>query len=116
MVFVKDVGYGREGFAVQQNIVRQNGLRSVLPSVIKNGNVSTLDVVSAVKKALQIARRAVPPGLHISELFGQSVFVSNAQRKERLRFDHLLPFQSRTFCGGGARGRTPLKLLPFIHS
>ena len=47
-------------------------------SVIKNGNASTLDVVSAVKKALQIARQAAPPGLHISELFDQSVFVSNA--------------------------------------
>src|SRR6266436_183644 len=78
MVFVKDVGYVRDGFAVQQNIVRQNGLRSVLLSVIKNGNASTLDVVSAVKKALQIARQAAPPGLHISELFDQSVFVSNA--------------------------------------
>ncbi|HJZ16405.1 MAG TPA: efflux RND transporter permease subunit, partial [Stellaceae bacterium] len=78
MVFVKDVGYVRDGFAVQQNIVRQNGLRSVLLSVIKNGNASTLDVVGAVKKALQTARQAAPPGLHISELFDQSVFVSNA--------------------------------------
>src|SRR6202045_601105 len=78
MVFVKDVGYVRDGFAVQQNVVRQNGLRSVLLSVIKNGNASTLDVVSAVKKALQIARQAAPPGLHISELFDQSVFVSNS--------------------------------------
>jgi len=78
LVFVKDVGYVRDGFAVQQNIVRQNGLRSVLLSVIKNGNASTLDVVSAVKKALQIARQAAPPGLHISELFDQSVFVSDA--------------------------------------
>ena len=78
MVFVKDVGYVRDGFAVQQNIVRENGLRSVLLSVIKNGNASTLDVVSAVKKALQIARQAAPTGLHISELFDQSVFVSNA--------------------------------------
>jgi multidrug efflux pump subunit AcrB len=78
MVFVKDVGYVRDGFAVQQNIVRENGLRAVLLSVIKNGNASTLDVVSAVKKALVIARQAAPPGLHISELFDQSVFVSNA--------------------------------------
>jgi multidrug efflux pump subunit AcrB len=78
MVFVKDVGYVRDGFAVQQNIVRENGHRSVLLSVIKNGNASTLDVVNGVKKALQVARQAVPPGLHISELFDQSVFVSNA--------------------------------------
>src|SRR6201987_3797683 len=47
-VFLKDIGQVHDGFAVQQNIVRQNGLRSVLLSVIKNGNASTLDVVSAV--------------------------------------------------------------------
>ncbi len=78
MVFVKDVGYVRDGFAVQQNIVRENGRRSVLLSVIKNGNASTLNVVAGVKQALQVARQAAPPGLHISELFDQSVFVSNA--------------------------------------
>ncbi len=78
MVFVKDVGYVRDGFAVQQNIVRENGSRSVLLSVIKNGNASTLDVVNGVKKALAVARESAPPGLHISELLDQSVFVSNA--------------------------------------
>jgi multidrug efflux pump subunit AcrB len=62
MVFVKDVGYVRDGFAVQQNIVRENGSRSVLLSVTKNGNASTLDVVNDVKKALQVARQAAPPG------------------------------------------------------
>jgi multidrug efflux pump subunit AcrB len=77
-VFLKDVGYVRDGFSVQQNIVRENGSRSVLLSVIKNGNASTLDVVNAVKKALQIARQSAPPGLHIRELFDQSVFVSKA--------------------------------------
>jgi multidrug efflux pump subunit AcrB len=77
-VFVKDVGYVRDGFAVQQNIVRENGSRSVLLSVIKNGNASTLAVVNGVKKALAVAREAAPPGLHIHELFDQSVFVSKA--------------------------------------
>ena len=77
-IFLKDVGYVRDGFAVQQNIVREDGLRSVLLSVIKNGNASTLDVVRGVKEALHVARQAAPPGLHITELFDQSVFVSNA--------------------------------------
>jgi multidrug efflux pump subunit AcrB len=42
-VFVKDVGQVRDGSAVQQNIVREDGRRSVLLSVIKNGNASTLE-------------------------------------------------------------------------
>ena len=74
-VFVKDVGQVRDAFAVQQNIVRQNGLRAVLLTVIKNGNASTLDVVNGVKAALAVARAAAPPGLNINELFDQSVFV-----------------------------------------
>ena len=60
-VFVKDVGQVRDGNAVQQNIVRIDGRRSVLLSIIKNGNASTLAVVDAVKKALVMSRQAAPP-------------------------------------------------------
>ena len=51
-VFVKDVGQVHDGNLVQQNIVRTDGRRSVLLSIIKNGNASTLAVVDAVKRAL----------------------------------------------------------------
>jgi multidrug efflux pump subunit AcrB len=75
-VFVKDLGYVRDGSAVQQNVVRADGRRSVLLSVIKNGNASTVDVVNGVKAALKVARASAPPGMEIKELFDQSVFVS----------------------------------------
>jgi multidrug efflux pump subunit AcrB len=74
-VFVKDVGQVHDGNAVQQNVVRTDGRRSVLLSIIKNGNASTLAVVNAVKQALVISRKAAPPGMQIKELFDQSVFV-----------------------------------------
>src|SRR5712672_869321 len=77
-VFVKDVAQVRDGSLVQQNIVRDNGRRSVLLSIIKNGNASTLSVVNGVKAALQTARAAAPAGLKITELFDQSVFVTSA--------------------------------------
>jgi multidrug efflux pump subunit AcrB len=77
-VFIKDIGQVRDASAVQQNIVREDGKRAVLLSVIKNGNASTLDVVNGVRYVLQIARAAAPPGLKISELFDQSVFVKSA--------------------------------------
>ncbi len=77
-VFIKDIGQVRDGSAVQQNIVRENGARAVLLSVIKNGNASTLDVVNGVRTVLQTARAAAPPGLNINELFDQSVFVKSA--------------------------------------
>src|ERR1700748_2918797 len=77
-IFLKDVAQVRDGAMVQQNIVRENGHRAVLLSVIKNGNASTLTVVNGVKKALQAARAAAPAGLKITELFDQSVFVTNS--------------------------------------
>src|SRR5712675_982384 len=75
-VYVKDLGYVRDGSAVQQNVVRADGRRSVLLSVIKNGNASTVEVVREVKEALKLARASAPPGMEIKELFDQSVFVS----------------------------------------
>jgi multidrug efflux pump subunit AcrB len=77
-VFLRDVGYVRDGNLVQQNVVRTEGRRSVLLSIIKNGNASTVAVVNAVKDALNSARAAAPPGLKITELFDQSVFVSES--------------------------------------
>jgi multidrug efflux pump subunit AcrB len=77
-VFVKDVGQVHDGWLVQQNVVRKDGKRSILLSIIKNGNASTLQVVNAVKDALQTIRKAAPPGLEINELFDQSVFVKQA--------------------------------------
>ena len=77
-VFVKDVGQVHDGNAVQQNVVRTDGRRSVLLSIIKNGNASTLAVVNAVKQALVISRKAAPPGMQIKELFDQSVFVKDS--------------------------------------
>jgi multidrug efflux pump subunit AcrB len=77
-VFLKDVAQVRDGSAVQQNVVRADGQRSVLLSIIKNGNASTLEVVNRVKAALQAARAAAPAGLKITELFDQSVFVTRS--------------------------------------
>jgi multidrug efflux pump subunit AcrB len=77
-ILLKDVAQVRDGSLVQQNIVRTDGHRSVLLSVIKNGNASTLAVVNGVKKALQATRAAAPAGLKINELFDQSIFVTNS--------------------------------------
>jgi multidrug efflux pump subunit AcrB len=77
-VFVRDVGQVHDGFQVQQNVVRQDGRRSVLLSIIKNGNASTLDVVNSVRAALEDIRAAAPPGMHINELFDQSTFVKQS--------------------------------------
>src|SRR5712671_7562446 len=75
-VFIKDIGQVHDGWAVQQNIVHNDGQRSVLLSVLKNGNASTVAVVNGVRKVLETARAAAPPGLGINELFDQSKLVT----------------------------------------
>ncbi|MGA2127403.1 MAG: efflux RND transporter permease subunit, partial [Xanthobacteraceae bacterium] len=77
-VFVKDVGQVHDGWLVQQNVVRTEGRQSVLLSVIKNGNASTVAVVNAVKEALKTSRAAAPKGMEIKALFDQSVFVTSS--------------------------------------
>src|SRR6201987_4357744 len=75
-VFLKDIGQVHDGWLVQQTIVRNDGRRSVLLSVLKNGNASTVAVVNGVRKVLETARAAAPPGLSINELFDQSKLVT----------------------------------------
>ena len=77
-VLMQDVAYVRDGYQVQQNIVRDNGSRGVLLEVLKNGNASTLSVVNTVKALLPGIRAAAPKDLVITPLFDQSVYVSSA--------------------------------------
>ena len=51
-VYIRDVAQVRDGFAPQTNIVRQDGNRGALVTILKNGNASTLDIIDRVKAAL----------------------------------------------------------------
>ena len=76
---IGDVAQIRDGTAVQTNVVRTEGRRSVLLSILKAGDASTLQVVNAIRNhVLPLSRAAAPPGMHIDELFDQSVFVKGA--------------------------------------
>ncbi len=77
-LFVRDVAVVSDGFAVQTNIVRQDGRRSVLVAVLKNGRASTLDVVAGVRAMLPRISAIVPPELKMTLLSDQSVFVRGA--------------------------------------
>jgi len=77
-VLIKDVANVRDGFQPQTNIVRQDGSRGVLLSILKNGGASTLDIVDGIKKALPIAAESLPSDIKVSQLFDQSIFVKAA--------------------------------------
>jgi multidrug efflux pump subunit AcrB len=74
-VYLKDVATVRDGFSVQTNIVRTNGTRGVLLTILRNGQASTLDIVNKVKAALPRIEAAMPPALKVRQLFDQSLFV-----------------------------------------
>src|SRR5271169_1193535 len=77
-VYLKDVATVRDGFSVQTNIVRTNGTRGALLTILRNGQASTLDIVNKVKAALPRIEAAMPPELKVRQLFDQSLFVRAA--------------------------------------
>jgi multidrug efflux pump subunit AcrB len=76
--FLRDVAQVRDGFAPQTNVVRQDGQRGVLLSVLKNGGASTLDIVANLRALLPRAQQVLPADVKITPLFDQSVFVKAA--------------------------------------
>jgi multidrug efflux pump subunit AcrB len=78
MIYIRDVAHVRDGFAVQQNIVRSDGVRASLLTIIKSGKASTLDIVARIKKAVPQVAKTLPSGLEIRTLLDQSLFVRAA--------------------------------------
>jgi multidrug efflux pump subunit AcrB len=77
-IYMRDVATVSDGAAFQTNVVRQDGKRGVLISVLKSGSSSTLDVVGGVRSMLPRVKLIVPPNLKVTPLSDQSVFVRAA--------------------------------------
>ncbi|MFN6484731.1 MULTISPECIES: efflux RND transporter permease subunit [unclassified Nostoc] len=75
VIYIRDVAQIHDGFAVQNNIVRRDGRRSSLLTILKNGSASTLDVVARVKERLPKIQATLPKELDLEILFDQSIFV-----------------------------------------
>jgi multidrug efflux pump subunit AcrB len=101
-IYIKDVAWVRDGFPPQTNIVRVNGQRSVLLTIQKAGNASTLNVISGIKALLPQIEATLPPQLQISPLADQSIFVRGAISgvvRETLIAACLTAFMILTFLG-----------------
>ncbi len=77
-IYLRDVAHVRNGFAPQTNIVRHDGLRGVLLTVLKAGSASTLDVVKGIRELLPRVATTLPAQLNIEPLADQSLFVRAA--------------------------------------
>jgi multidrug efflux pump subunit AcrB len=73
MVYIRDVAQVRDGFAVQNNIVNQDGRRSTLITILKSGGASTLDIVKRVKAALPRIQASLPNSISNSYLINRSL-------------------------------------------
>jgi multidrug efflux pump subunit AcrB len=77
-IYIREVAQVRDGYQPQQNVVRQDGLRGALLTILKSGSASTLDVVRQVKEAMPKIMKTLPPELEVKEFADQSLFVRAA--------------------------------------
>lgn len=79
VIYMRDVAHVRDGWMVQNNIVRTNGKPSVLTAIYRSGTVSTLAIINQIKnQVLPAVQAAAPKGMKIEGLFDQSLFVRAA--------------------------------------
>jgi multidrug efflux pump subunit AcrB len=78
VTYIRDVAHVRDGYSPQTNIVRVEGKRAILMSVLKTGKASTIDIINGINQKLPQVRAAMPPELTIQALSDQSVFVRTA--------------------------------------
>src|SRR5271156_6042541 len=78
VIYLRDVATVSDGFAPQTNIVRQDGNRGALVTILKAGDASTIDVVEGIRKILPRVAQTLPPELKIQPLSDQSIFVRGA--------------------------------------
>jgi multidrug efflux pump subunit AcrB len=78
VTYVRDVAHVRDGYSPQTSMVRLEGRRAVLMSVLKTGKASTIDIINSINEKLPQIRASLPPELKIEPLSDQSIFVRAA--------------------------------------
>ncbi len=78
IIFVHDVAYVHEGSPPQTNLVRVNGSRAVVMTILKAGAASTLNVIDGIKSLLPRVEESLPAGLNVRAVGDQSIFVKAA--------------------------------------
>ena len=78
VIYVRDVAHVRDGYPPQTSVVRVDGKRAILMSILKTGNASTLDIIDGINKKLPPVKATMPKEIKLAELSDQSVFVRAA--------------------------------------
>ena len=78
LLYMRDLAFVHDGYPPQTNVVRVDGTRAVLMTILKAGSASTLDVINGIKRLLPHVRETLPPAIHLAAVGDQSVFVLDA--------------------------------------
>jgi len=78
MIYIRDVAHVRDGSPPQTNIVRVDGKRAILMSIMKVGSASTLDIIAGIRAKIDNITGQLPPSLKIAFLADQGIFVRGA--------------------------------------
>jgi multidrug efflux pump subunit AcrB len=78
IIYMHDVAYVHEGSPPQTNLVRVNGSRAVLMTILKAGAASTLNVIDGIKSLLPRVEESLPASLNLHAVGDQSIFVKAA--------------------------------------
>ncbi|MFL6449312.1 MAG: efflux RND transporter permease subunit [Bryobacteraceae bacterium] len=74
-IYIHDVAHVRDGYPPQTNVVRSDGQRGSMMTILKSGNESTLDIIAGIRKMLPQVAATLPPELRITPIADQSIFV-----------------------------------------
>ena len=78
IIYMRDVAYVHQGSPPQTNLVRVNGSRAVLMTILKAGSASTLSVIDGIKSLLPRVEESLPSSLNLHAVGDQSIFVKAA--------------------------------------
>jgi multidrug efflux pump subunit AcrB len=78
VIYIRDVAYVHDGSPPQTNLVRVNGSRAVLMTILKAGSASTLAVIDGIKSLLPRVEESLPSSLNLRAVGDQSIFVKAA--------------------------------------
>jgi multidrug efflux pump subunit AcrB len=78
IIYMRDVAFVHKGSPPQTNVVRVNGSRAVLMTILKAGSASTLSVIDGIKSLLPRVEESLPSSLNLHAVGDQSIFVKAA--------------------------------------
>lgn len=83
-VFIRDVGYAKDDAAIQYNVVRVNGQRSIYIPLLREPGANTIEVVDRIRKTVaeevprMQERGEIPEAVKVDLLADQSVYIRDA--------------------------------------